>query len=135
MSSRCIPKNRALKNARRGTVKGYKKILPGQVFHMDGMRCTMGIVQWSGGNGVLDGRLKTLFGTSVKNFVWMGVKILHLEWASKKLCLDGHQNTLFGWVSKFVFWTDVQNLDSGILSGWGSKKFLLGGPDKLMDNM
>ena len=55
---------------------------------------------------------KNLLGRSPKFFVWTVVKIL---------LLGGCRNSSF-W-SKFVFWTDVQNLDSGILSGWASKNF------------
>ncbi len=114
-------------------VNGYKKILPGQVFHMDGTQCTMGIMQRSGGNRVLDGRRKTLPGTGVEKFGWTVAKIL---------CLDGCQNTLFEWASKFFVWTGVkiclldQRPKFGLWnSSWrGIKKFPLGGPDNLMDN-
>ncbi len=126
-------------------VNGYKKILPGQVFHLDGTRCTMGIAQRSGGNCVLDGRRKTSPGMGVEKFVWTIAKILRLDgrrnssfgrlpkyfvwtvafvWMVVEILrLDGHQNSLFGRSSKFVFWTDVQNLDSGICSGWAAKNF------------
>ena len=82
---------------------------------MDGMRCMMGIAQWSGGNRDLDGRQKTLLGPASKPFIWTGIVILHLDGCQnasfglgiEKLCLDGHQNTSFGRASKFVFWAKV----------------------------
>ena len=78
---------------------------------------------WMGAEKLrLDGRKISSFGRSLKYFIWMVVKILGLD-SVKILRLDARQNSSFGWSPKFVFWTDVQNLDSGILSGWASKNF------------
>ena len=70
---------------------------------------------------------------ALKYFVWTVVEILHL---------DGHQNSSFGRSSKFFVWTvmEICLLDRHPKFGlrnsfWmGVKKFLFGGPDKLMDN-
>ena len=74
-----------------------------------------GIVFWTVVEKLcLERASKNLLGRSPKFFVWTVIEIFHL---------DSRQNISFGRSSKFVFWTDVQNLDSGILSGWASKNF------------
>ncbi len=91
----------------------------------------------------------------MKNFVWTGVKTLHLDGCQntlfgpgfEKLCLDGCQNLSVGlesknWTLGFFSWTGVEIclLDQGLKIGlWNflldeCKKILLGGPEKLIDN-
>ncbi len=150
MSSRRVPKNRAFKKLLGVRLTGTKKYCLG--------KCSTWMVRDARWGRVLDRRQKTSPGTGVKKFTWTVTEIFHLDGRRKTLfgrsskyfvwtvievlCLDGQKNSSFGRSSKFFVWTVVKIclLDRRPKFGlWNSfwmgvEKFLLGGPDKLMDN-